>query len=78
MKAYANHFIVDDEHTNLLVTFDSSVAFILQQSQRSEDDVSVKSNILGHWRRFWNWIFMVTCFHLLFYFIVVGWKKGLT
>jgi hypothetical protein len=48
MKAYANHFIVDDEHTNLLVTFDSSVAFILQQSQRSEDDVSVKSNILGH------------------------------
>jgi hypothetical protein len=48
MKAYANHFIVDDEHSKLLVTFDLGVAFIFQQSQSSEDDVSIKSNILGH------------------------------
>ncbi len=31
-KAYENHFKMDDEQTNLLVTYDSSVASIFQQS----------------------------------------------
>jgi hypothetical protein len=48
MKAYVNHFVVDDEHSSLLITFDSGVAFSLQQSQRNEDDVLIKSKILGH------------------------------
>jgi hypothetical protein len=78
MKAYVNHFIVNDEHSSLLVTVDLCVVFIFQQLEWNEDDMLIKSNILGHWRRFWNWIFMVTCFHLLSYFIVVGWKMGLT
>ncbi len=43
-----NHFIVDDEHSSLLVTFDLCVVFIFQQSKWSEDDMSIKSNILGH------------------------------
>jgi hypothetical protein len=38
MKAYENHFRVDDEQTNL-VTYDSSVASIFQQSQGNEDNV---------------------------------------
>jgi hypothetical protein len=48
MKAYANHFTIDNEHSNLLATFDLGVAFIFQQSQSNDDDVSIKSNILGH------------------------------
>jgi hypothetical protein len=39
MKAYGNHFRIDDEQNNLLVTYDSSVASIFQQLQGSEDDV---------------------------------------
>jgi hypothetical protein len=48
MKAYVNRFIVDDEHNSLLVTFDLCVAFIFQQLEWNEDDMSIKSNILGH------------------------------
>jgi hypothetical protein len=39
MKAHGNHFRVDNDENNLLVTFDTSVAFIFQQSQGSEDDI---------------------------------------
>lgn len=39
MKACGNHFRVDNDENNLLVTFDTSVAFIFQQSQGSEDDI---------------------------------------
>jgi len=39
MKAYGNHFQVDNDHNNLLVTYDCGVASIFQQSQGSEDEV---------------------------------------
>ncbi len=39
MKAYGNHFHVDNDRNNLLVTYDYVVASILQQSQGSEDEV---------------------------------------
>ncbi len=39
VKAHGNHFQVDNDENNLLVTFDTSVASIFQQSQGSEDDI---------------------------------------
>ncbi len=39
MKVYGNHFQVDNNHNNLLVTYDYGVASIFQQSQGSEDEV---------------------------------------
>lgn len=48
MKAYVNHFIVNDEHSSLLVTVDLCVVFIFQQLEWNEDDMLIKSNILGH------------------------------
>lgn len=35
------------------------------------------SNMLRSWSRFCNWI-MVPCLHPLCYFVVVGWRMGLT
>jgi hypothetical protein len=39
MKAYWNHFKIDDEQNNLLVTYDFGFASIFQQSQGSGDVV---------------------------------------
>ncbi|CAM6041143.1 unnamed protein product, partial [Sphagnum compactum] len=39
MNAYRNHFRVDNDENNLLVTYDFGVASVFQQSQGSEDDV---------------------------------------
>jgi hypothetical protein len=39
MKAYGNHFQVDNDHNNSLVTYDYVVVSILQQSQGIEDEV---------------------------------------
>jgi hypothetical protein len=39
MKAYENHFLVDNDHNNLLVTYNCGVAGIFQQSQGNEDEV---------------------------------------
>jgi hypothetical protein len=36
---YKNHFWVEDEYNNLLVTYDYGVASIFQQSQGNEDNV---------------------------------------
>jgi hypothetical protein len=47
MRAYENHFRVDDEQTNLLVTYDSSVASIFQQSQGKEYNVLSQIQYLG-------------------------------
>ncbi len=37
----------------------------------------VKSNMSRPWNRFYNWT-MVRCLQQLFYFVVAGWKMGLT
>ncbi len=39
MKAYGNHFQIDNDQNSLLVTYDCGVAFVFQQSQASEDEV---------------------------------------
>jgi hypothetical protein len=39
MKAYGNHFWIDNDCKNLPVTYDCGVASIFQQSQGSEDEV---------------------------------------
>jgi hypothetical protein len=39
MKAYDNHFHVDDESSNLCVTFDSGVALVFEQTKGNGDDV---------------------------------------
>lgn len=39
IKAYGNHFLIEDQSTNMLVTYDSGVASVFQQSEGSEDVV---------------------------------------
>jgi hypothetical protein len=39
MNAYGNHFQIDNDYNNLLVTYDFGVTSIFQQSQGSEDEV---------------------------------------
>jgi hypothetical protein len=39
MKAYDNHFHVDDESSNLCVTFDFGVALVFEQTKGNGDDV---------------------------------------
>jgi len=39
MKAYGNHFQIDDEHIDFFTTFDCGVASIFQQSQEDEDNM---------------------------------------
>ncbi len=47
MKAYKNHFGVDNYENNLFVTFDYGVAFDFQQFQGSEDDVLREIQYVG-------------------------------
>lgn len=39
LKAFRNHFQVDSDQNNLLVTYGCGVAFVFEQFARSEDDV---------------------------------------
>jgi hypothetical protein len=39
MKAYNNHFCVDDGSSNLCVTFDYGVALVFEQVEGNGDDV---------------------------------------
>ncbi len=47
MKAYGDHFRVDDEQTHLLVTYDYSVKYIFQQSQGNENNVLDQIQYVG-------------------------------
>jgi hypothetical protein len=47
MKACKNHFKIDDEQNNLLVTYDYGVASIFQHLQGSEDDVLGQIQYVG-------------------------------
>jgi hypothetical protein len=53
MKAYGNHFHVDDDYVSLLVTYDSGVASIFQQSQGTEDDVLGVIQYVGMLKQIW-------------------------
>jgi hypothetical protein len=47
MKVFGKHFKVDDEHNNILVTFDSSVASFFQQFEGSDNDVFGQIQYVG-------------------------------
>jgi hypothetical protein len=47
MKVFGNHFRTNDEHNNLLVTFDSKVAYLFQQFEGSENDVLGQIQYVG-------------------------------
>jgi len=54
MKAYGNHLHVDDDYVSLLVTYDSGVASIFQQSQGTEDDVLGVIQYVGMLKQIWQ------------------------
>jgi len=54
MKAYGNHFHVDDDFASLLMTYDSCVASIFQQSQGIEDDLLGVIQYVGMLKQIWQ------------------------